>query len=157
MKHKHYDMIVAKAANMDLVVFQVDPNGKNKVWSEYYCEEDGDFPLFYQNCNYFLCLPQHKEACLHWLNGGAIESNETKSWVEVDSLELCTSHWYEGHFFMHEHEEFRIKPKKEKRWIAFNHENGNVFGTYSSEFNCKRAWPNLQTLEIEVEVSPQAN
>lgn len=157
MKHKHYEMIMAKAENMDLVLFN-----KSEGQSGWSLAHETCLPVF-SACDYFLCLPQHKEACLHWLNGGAIESNETKSWVEVDSLELCTSHWYDGHFFMHEHEEFRVKPKKEKRWIGVHLDSNQTTPAISEEKMCSyyvlrsctldgSPFCEWQFIEIEVEV-----
>lgn len=157
MKHKHYEMIMAKAANMELIVISKRTDGKWRVVA--------GCPEWFRNRDYFLCLPQHNEdgQCLHWLNGGAIESNETKSWVEVDSLELCTSHWYDGHFFMHEHEEFRIKANKEKRFIASFPWGGNQHYVTPKSFPAMRELNEyvdmhygkrnlMQVHEIEVEV-----
>ena len=65
MKHKHYDMIVALAENMNLATFC-----KGKLGKEWIDLGGEGLPCFIPDNHYFLCLPQHKEACLHWLNGG---------------------------------------------------------------------------------------
>jgi hypothetical protein len=66
MKHKHYDKIVAKAANMNLVVFCRDAYHVEEGWFETH-----NLPI-QDEFDYYLCLPQHKEACLAWLNGANI-------------------------------------------------------------------------------------
>ena len=122
MKHKHYDMIVAKAANMDLVVFVKTCD--NGAWYE---KGDNSACQWWEDSDYFLCLPQHKESCLHWLNGGKSQVEYTKAsypyWCDIDSDE---HKWSDGHIFMDELLNIRIKPKKEKRWIAY-HNDGFMF------------------------------
>ena len=108
MKHKHYEMIVAKAANMDLVVFI------KKSDEEPWFVSSLDVLVYdgYEY-NFFLCLPQHKEACLCWLNGGKSQVEYTKAsypyWCDIDSDEV---NWTAGHIFMDELLNIRIKPKK---------------------------------------------
>jgi hypothetical protein len=109
MKHKHYEMIVAKAANMDLVVLI-----KSKTTNRWEAMELSCIPSFYEESEYFLCLPQHKEACLHWLNGGEVEENYNSRWDKVEQ------HSWHGQSVFNFDDGYiiRIKPKKEKRWIA---------------------------------------
>ncbi len=165
MKHKHYNKIVAKAANMDLVVFErqhtathdkellkeLAPDGNKAVW-------------FHESCDYFLCLPQHKDACLHWLNGGKSQAEYAKAsypcWCDIDSDE---ANWSEGHIFMDKTLDVRIKPKKEKVWIGVygKHVTENYFGSKSEAekhvdespvySNCAHSW--WQFIEIEIEVT----
>lgn len=114
MKHKHYDMIVAKAANMELFVFErphtathdkelfkeLAPDGNKAIW-------------FHESCDYFLCLPQHKEACLHWLNGGKAEAiHEDFGLMELADSEAIE--WGVKSVFMKDSIEIRIKPKKDE-------------------------------------------
>lgn len=66
MKHKHYNKIVAKAANMSLVVFCRDTYHIGEGWFETH-----NLPI-QDEFDYYLCLPQHKEDCLAWLNGANI-------------------------------------------------------------------------------------
>lgn len=108
-KHKHAEMIKAKVDNMELVVFIRPTRGK---WQE--CESVG-LPSF-ENGEYFMSLPKHKEACLHWLSGGEIEFNSELSdgWEEYDPINI----WGIGSIFMQDDYEIRIKPHKEKLWIA---------------------------------------
>ena len=154
MKHKHYDMIVALAENMDLVVF-IKTCGKWKV------NNNSHFPPFFceDEYEYFLCLPQHKEACLHWLNGGEVEFEYDSKW---HSCSYWSREWHETSGFTCEDNKLRIKPKKEKRWIGvYNHnvtsqhfdsiETAKSFIRRRDEFkNCApEAW---NFIEIEVEV-----
>lgn len=147
MKHKHYEMIVAKAANMDLVVF-VKPCD-NGAWYEK-CDSACQW---WEDSDYFLCLPQHKEACLHWLNGGEVQvqdfpTNDFNDYLD-EKYEWSIESWW-----MSEQCNIRIKPKKEKRWIPVNvknHETGLIYKSYES---CRLAYKldHWQICEIEVEV-----
>ncbi|AUR97986.1 hypothetical protein KNT80_gp73 [Vibrio phage 1.245.O._10N.261.54.C7] len=156
-RHVHADMIIAKAENRDLVQFYKSSG----AW--YLVSPDERGAVFYDNVKYFLCLPQHNEACLHWLNGGDAEfeflPNGSGNYGEMEPLEDYP--WVADHLFMDAEINLRIKPKKEKRWIG-------VYGThvtehtFSSKGNLKRyikktpkwhytaleAW---QFIEVEVE------
>ncbi len=121
MKHKHYDMIMAKAENMDLVVFC---NHETEGWKAI---SGSDYLPHYPDSDYFLCLPQHKEACLHWLNGGEIEYKSKGYWRSSKSWpEYAVSEFGAINYFTSEDSEARIKPKKEKIWVAY-HKNGFMF------------------------------
>ena len=146
MKHKHYEMIVAKAANMELVVFE---KSKLSGWVllERHLIPDSDA------CEYFLCLPQHKEFCLHWLNGGEVQLQDFPTNDFNDYLDE-KSEWSRELWWMSEQCNIRIKPKKEKRWIPVNlnnHETGLIYKSYES---CRLAYKldYWQICEIEVEV-----
>ena len=145
MKHVHYEMIVAKAANMELVVL-----AKSLKWHEV---DDEDYLFFSQHDKYFLCLPQHKEACLHWLNGGDAQylSGAMEKWINFGS----SRYWCGTHLFMRSDASIHIKPKKEKRWIAVL-SNGRVSGWHDEglemlkqQYNECAGW---QFIQIEVEV-----
>lgn len=112
MKHKHYEMIMAKAANMELVVFLENDQG----WSE---KENQSDIQFHEQFDYFLCLPQHKESCLHWLNGGVDLDVKIYSgnWFDYSIVNTGKPWSYDRDFMQSQHW-FRIKPKKEKRWIG---------------------------------------
>jgi hypothetical protein len=100
--------------------------------------------------DFFLCLPQHKEACLHWLNGGDVQDYYEDEWTPVNSSDGKPS-WSIHHAFMDEEAEYRIKPKKEKRWIVYR--NGTVYGEYLSTDNINDDFKATgQVIEIEVEV-----
>ena len=143
MKHKHHAMIVAKAENMELVVFANSGDGE---WFEMKNEESPIIDFF----EYFLCLPQHKEACLHWLNGGEVEFEYDSKW---NSCSYWSREWHEASGFTCEDNKLRIKPKKEKRWIIWDLDNDayncvfkeNPEGRYLANFN-------FQILEVELEV-----
>lgn len=111
MKHKHYEMIVAKAANMDLALFIK----VREQWQAIGCH-DNQIINIASHYDYFLCLPQHKDACLHWLNGGSAQVREFVTSVFVDVA--WNREWSIDCGFMVENWVLRIKPKKEKRWIA---------------------------------------
>lgn len=147
-KHKHYDMIVAKAANMDLVVFIKCQSG----WQTQVCNDDQ--LNFSEGHEYFLCLPQHKDACLHWLNGGDVQQSplDIEQWVSSGS----NKKWMSFSSFMSEKVRFRIEPKKEKRYLMANSMSGqctNHFSTPERALDCiggtDGRW---QLIEIEVEV-----
>lgn len=154
MKHKHYEMIVAKAANMELVVFANSGDGE---WFEMNEEE---VPII-SDFDFFLCLPQHKDACLHWLNGGVSQVEYTKSpytyWCDIESEEVK---WSLDNVFMSELLKIKVKPKKEKRWIAVDASTSQCTRHYStkescfnSEFaGCEGNASGWQFIEIEVEV-----
>lgn len=146
MKHKHYSMIVAKAANMDLVVFvKTCDNGAWYEKSDFACQ-------WWEDSDYFLCLPQHKEACLHGLNGGEVQvqdfpTNDFNDYLD-DKYEWSLESWW-----MSEQCNIRIKPKKEERWIAINMSRGVYPELFYSEEQARSQHPNAdQFIEIEVEV-----
>lgn len=154
MKHKHYEMIVAKAANMELVLFV---NTEEQKWRVSNC--GSHFPSFYRDPEYqwFLCLPQHKEACLHWLNGGEIQDYYNGEWTKIKCHD-GNPDWNEpDQLFMNEEFQLRIKPKKEKRWIAVY--QGMAAGPFSSKGDAKNelsfigmSFDDLNFIEIEIEV-----
>lgn len=152
MKHKHYDMIVAKAENMDLVVFCNGPHGSK--WHV----KDSNWPCFSDEFDYFLCLPQHKEACLHWLNGGEVEfAGDYKSQWFIYQADKDRA-WSEESAFNSDDYEFRIKPKKEKRWVILQYdsqlgdwciEDGTLYKTLD-EAEDNRRYGQLAEIEVEV-------
>ncbi len=172
MKHKHYDMIVAKAENMDLVVFVKSEETENggllvgsvthTEWSE--TGERGDqMPCFHSDLDYFLCLPQHKEACLHWLNGGDVQDFFEEEWSDCASLAHATEVGGDNtlefsmyHMFMNEEFNFRIAPKKEKRVVVYD-EAANKFEETAfkniDEAKEEIGYSDAQFIEIEIEVT----
>ena len=156
MKHKHYDMIVALAENMNLATFC-----KGKLGKEWIDLGSEGLPCFIPDSQYFLCLPQHKDACLHWLNGGVSQVEYTKSpytyWCDIESEEVK---WSLDNVFMSELLKIKVKPKKEKRWIAVDASTSQCTRHYStkescfnSEFaGCEGNASGWQFIEIEVEV-----
>ena len=152
MKHKHHAMIVAKAENMELVVFAENIN-TGEWW-----ECSLDFPFNSQQ-RFFLCLPQHNEngQCLHWLNGGDVEFEHCGKW---HSCSDWSKGWHPASGFACTSNTIRIKPKKEKRWIAVDASTSQCTRHYStkescfnSEFaGCEGNANGWQFIEIEVEV-----
>lgn len=157
MKHKHYKMIVAKAANMGLVKF-AKRDGVD--WAA--CQDQGgvNSTRMDPSWEYFLCLPQHKEACLHWLNGGDVQvqdfpTNDFNDYSD-EKYEWSLETWW-----MSEQCNVRIKPKKEKRWIGYCANTNQTFphpqnskelaGDYAA-INYRYNMSDWQFIEIEVEV-----
>ena len=149
--HKHAELIKAKADNMELVVFEKDPSG--------WLMRISDIIHMNPSKEYFLCLPQHKEACLHWLNGGWVEwTREEENGERWFGKEKYTSiaGWNATNGWMLDDNIYRIKPRKEKRWIAVKRKDKTE--VYVVTFNSldeaidtlnEKYW---QFIEIEVEV-----
>lgn len=152
--HKHAEMIKAKADNMELVVFCIDRSNVRNEWG-LYTGEDGDalpigaIPMFEDIFDYFLCLPQHKEACLHWLNGGDAQTDRScGDFVDVYPVTDFSGKWDSTFWYMLSDYKSRIKPRKEKRWIAINVKDGDVCICTENSTPA----PGYQIKEIEVEV-----
>ena len=154
--HKHAEMIKAKADNMELVVFV--KNSNTGEWWEVF----GDLP-FNQQQDFFLCLPQHKEACLHWLNGGDIQFRPFSSNFEWKNLGKSSGwSWNKLNNTMDASLEFRIKPRKEKRSIGVNVKTGQTTSAYAIDEEGNYAVDevrlnygisdNWKFIEIEVEI-----
>lgn len=147
MKHKHYEMIVAKAANMDLIQLY-KAGGVWQETSEQFNMNNGW--AFFEDSDYFLCMPKHKEACLWWLNGGEVEFEYDGKW---HSCSDWSNVWCEASGFTCDSNNLRIKPKKEKRWIVWNEDWDayhcvfftNPAGSYSANFKCS-----IHEIEVEV-------
>ncbi len=144
MKHVHAEMIKAKVDNMELVVFRKVTVSKWAVVQNEFPEWKGD--------EYFLCLPQHKDVCLHLLNGGDAEQAQVNDdcWVSCAKVPTNAS-WMPWTSFMKDELKFRIKPKKEKRLIIYR--NNVLYGPFFSddEIN-KDLLLTGQLIEIDVEV-----
>lgn len=124
--HKHAEIIKAKADNMELVVFC---KFKGSDWIVARVDWYDSFS-FLDEYEYFLCLPKHKEACLHWLNGRDIEARiqgGNSSFVNLTGNP--NKEWSGITVFMSSECEIRIKPHKEKRWIG-------VYGTQATDSVC---------------------
>lgn len=147
MKHKHYEMIVAKATNIELTVFY---RYKNDEWEE----ASSEMLVWDIKAEHFLCLPQHKEVCLHWLSGGEVQTTRECSDLGWDTLLPFDGVWSKVSHFMCADILLRIKPKKEKRWIG-TCKNFVTALNYPSIDECKDAVgddTSWEFHEIEVEV-----
>jgi len=143
MKHKYYEIIVAKANNMDLVLlYRADTS---ELWRR--TISDKAFPIN-DTSEYYLCHPKHAEACLHWLNGGEVQYIFVDDWVDVRGIACLWSSCYG--VFTRGDREIRIKPKKEKRWVVYR-TDGAVLGPFDS-YEMADGVNNGQVIEIEVEV-----
>lgn len=108
MRHKHFEIAKAKIENMHLVLF-VKPNDA-PTWEM----AVNQYPANNTFASYFLCLPQHKEACLHWLNGGEVEYGyfELNNRI-VRTLDEYPDAWTPNSQFMSDLVEITYKPRKE--------------------------------------------
>ena len=150
--HKHRDMMKAYAGDSSLCVLIY--NEDDDKWIHTNPRAFFDYPYF----EFFICLPKHKEACLHWLNGGLIECNSklTEGW------EVCFDYnkyfWKPNCGMMREDANYRIKPKNVKRWVAFKWDNFYVLPRhYETKEGAEKAAASsmmgeFQYKEIEVEV-----
>lgn len=146
--HKHAEMIKAKADNMELVVF--------KEGDANWFEINYNIINLLEDKNYFLCLPQHKDACLHWLNGGTISDvSKATNWY-VDENGLKNVVWRDNTIFMSEDYNLSIKPRKEKRYLMVQPKTGvctNHFSTKERALDCVASTDDRwQLIEIEVEI-----
>lgn len=158
--HKHAEMIKAKADNMDLVRFTKLDDNEGCEWA-IQADAVQKSTQFSESSEYFLCLPKHKEVCLHWLNGGdVIVRDYPEDERERVLLAGGCSNWHDASVFMCERAGIRIKPKKEKRWIAVTRHNciDKLFDNKSqAEEFATGFYPNnhisdFQFIEIEIEV-----
>lgn len=146
MKSKYAELFTAKLNDMDLVLFE-----KHRDWDKWTIAGGSDrYFMVSDNFEYFLCLPQHKEAVLNALNGG--ESQLTFDGTTWDKCNLNQPvEWSEDWWYMKGESQSRIKPKKEKRLIVYR--NDVVYGPYLLTDGIN---PDLletgQVIEIEVEV-----
>ena len=134
-KHKHSPMIKAKVDNMDLVVFL----NSGQEWTE----SSLNTMVANSDIDFFLCLPQYKETCLHWLNGGEVEINATfedDEWVDYDPVRG----WSTGSVFMQCDHVLRAKPRKEKLWIAVKTDKHETLGGCRNVRICSHAFVNKQ-------------
>lgn len=152
--HKHAEIIKAKADNMDLSLFG---NAIGGEWRECTLADLTIATGFY---DFFLCLPQHKETCLHWLNGGGCQLRFEDSWGAGAVTKEEIGDWRDNLIWMKD-QEIRIKPRKEKRWIAVNNSGYATPMTFISKQECEnyvsvsyQKCPGVtwQHIEIEVEV-----
>lgn len=144
MKHKHYDMIVAKAANMDLVVF-------TKAGNEWKAIEG--WPDWLENFEWFLCHPKRKEVCLHWLNGGEIQMQRIGGEWENHVPFSEASDFVKGSFAYSTGEEIRIKPRTEKRYFAtWGNATSDLYESKERLVSIfgERAYATFHEIEVEV-------
>ena len=145
-------MVMAKANNESLIVFiKIEcPEDSGDFWRESKFSE-----LVSVSNDFFLCLPQHKEACLHWLNGGEVQYRiELYDWTD-GSKNVSNSAWSIDNMFMLEQVELRIKPKKVKKYIGI-YEGYKTTRVFDSEddvdtFMMLIGVESYKVFEIEVE------
>lgn len=160
-RHQHCEIIKAKADNIGLVVFVNDNIGGELKWREMV----NSFPISH-NHEYFLCLPDRKNECLHWLNGGDVEFRRDGEYWQ-DEREKYHG-WTDYCGMMNNDVEFRIKPQKEKLWIAVKTDKHENIGGCRKVRICSHAFVNkqdavdyldldsAQLIEIEIEVKTKA-
>lgn len=145
-KHVHAEMIKAKVDNMELVVFI-----KNDRWEKLH--STCYLPAFEPKARYYMCLPQYEEECLHWLNGGTVEFLYCDDWGECGGY-TESPEWYSDEWMMNEDNKFRIKPRKEKRWIiSHKHALASMlyFDTEEEAVRALKDYFGGRVIEIEVE------
>jgi hypothetical protein len=151
-KRKHSKMIKAWADNNELIVFSRRSDG---VWLA--C---AGYPAWFEDRDYFLCLQQHNKngQCLHWLNGGKIQwGDHFHGWSDKASYadDLESQEFFSGNAFMLDDNKFRIKPKKETRYVVVD--NGKFVGElFKADAHIRASYGDeyceLQIFPIEVEI-----
>lgn len=155
-EHSNAGILKAYADNTDLVIFILDSNSK---WIRTNPKALMDYP----DDEFFACLPQHNEngQCLHWLNGGNVQDKFEDEWSDIKQHNGNPDWNGLDQIFMNEEFELRIKPRKEKRWIAVNNSLYATPMTFISKQECENyvsvSYQNgpgvtWQSIEIEVEV-----
>lgn len=164
--HPHAEMMKAYADDTSLCVF---------VKKEY--EDTGEWWLlsrdikFNKHQDFFVCLPKHKDAVLNLLNGGESEARNISynCWLDVavasKSFSNVAIQWSSDLWYMLDKFESRIKPRKEKLWIAVKTDKHETLGGSCRKVRiCSHAFVNKydaeeyldlsdsQLIEIEVEV-----
>lgn len=131
-KHKYAEMIKAKVDNMELVVFCYSPS------KDEFRELPNNYLPDTSASSYFLCLPQHKEVCLHWLNGGSclIYFESVKDTFGVIHGK-SPKEWTFDCGFMNTDAAIRIKPKEETRYIGVK-DNGYATKHFATPEEVKR-------------------
>jgi hypothetical protein len=126
-------------------------------------------PTWRDDSDYLLCLQQHNKngQCLHWLNGGEIQwSDHFHEWSDKDNYadDLTSQEFFSGNAFMLDDNKSRIKPRKEKLWLAVKTDKLEFLGGYRKVRICSHAFVNKsdaeeyldlsdsQLIEIEVEI-----
>lgn len=112
MKHKHVELIKAKADNMELVKFY-------KSTSNGWCVCSNQGCVFDEKWKYYLCLPQHKEECLAWLNGSHIQDYFKGEWVNCKDYKGEDWTWMDN-IFMNEEAVLRVAPKKVIKYAIYD-------------------------------------
>ena len=89
MIHENYELIEAKLKNMNLVVLV---KYKNREWTTRPDQRDVNFTM--DSKRYWLCLPQHTDMCLKWLNGATLEIKDdfTEKWLPFKKENRSWSH-----------------------------------------------------------------
>lgn len=101
-KHKKYDMLLAKAEDMDLIILLKYPSMR------YWEKSPNAYPPNNDRVKAFLCLPEHEEACQCGLNGESVEIRPNGGeWVSV----LLVKAWGASEWYMSSDFESRVKQK----------------------------------------------
>ena len=149
-KHVHAEMIKAKADNMELVVFYSDTYDQSEKW-----QETSQLPM-QEEFKYFLCLPKHNEngQCLHWLNGGMVQLiNDTHNdWVDCGTYDEYPE-WYAEEWMMNSKNKYRIKPRKEKLYIAVKTDKHERLGGCRKVRICSHAFVSKEDAESYLDLS----
>ena len=137
IKHKHADLIKAKVDNMALVVFYKDCYYPEQGW-----QETSQLPM-QEEFDYFLCLPQHKDACLRWLNGDDVQMQSDDEWLDIKDPSI----------FMSEYTNIRTKSQKQKLWIAVKTDKHEHLGGCRKVRICSHAFVSKVEAESYLDLS----
>ncbi len=155
MKHAYAELFTAKLNDTSLVLFE-----KHEEWKEWREVAKSDLVFAVGgNFDYFLCLPQHKEDCLHWLNGSDLIQDSQYVDGKYSDVEASLNPSFDTHgdLFMTTERNIRIKPEKEKRWILVNAIDNFQPRMFDDEGDANHmlqgSHPNWSKHEIEVEVT----
>lgn len=101
---KHAEMQINAIANPELVTFY--KSNHDNIWVKISGND-----ISWIGDNYLLCLPQHKEACLHWLNGGDVEGEDPNNLGSFDDYaNFCDrNYWRLDSWYMRKDRNVRIK------------------------------------------------
>ncbi|MCY9864966.1 hypothetical protein OTK49_20840 [Vibrio coralliirubri] len=108
--HSNRDMIVAKADNKELVVFawSYSSCGTNNLdGKKWYAIHESYFPTDERDGEYFACLPEYQDQCLHWLNGGVVDCRKGVG-EQIKLKQPSETLWTNQNVFMVEGSEFKI-------------------------------------------------
>lgn len=114
------------------------------------------FPDLGGTHDYFMCLQKHAKVVLEWLNGGDVQIEDPNKPKSFDDLARYSDrpHWENSRWFMRDDRNSRIKPRKVKRWIAYNDKNKQLGAqTFGKEDMARSVYLEAdQFIEIGIEI-----
>ncbi|AUR94101.1 hypothetical protein NVP1191O_42 [Vibrio phage 1.191.O._10N.286.52.B4] len=144
MKHKNCEMLSGFSKHHNMVAISND----GLQWRALDIERD-----------MFACIEKHQGAVIDWLDGTLLQVEDSKHeglYRDIPPFNNSTE-WDFSAWYMREDKNVRIKPKKEKRWIAYS-TNQKRLGclTFDTEVEARNNYihevDEPQFIEIEVEI-----